>query len=163
MMANDETDLMKEDANEREGKLLDKLRRPEPPATPPEPAGPGVIVIQRIGGNAKSWNNKPTCEEFRPLEGRKLPLVAVPDLAQARAKLAAEFPHAAAQIDILLSDLIGRTDGVTFRPTLLVSEPGTGKSTLASCVGEIFSLYVARYDGAGSNDASFAGCARHWS
>jgi hypothetical protein len=161
-LAQCEDDLIKEDGNEREGKLLDKLRQ-DPPPVQPEPVGPGLIVIAKIGGNAKDWRNRPTCEEFRPLVGKPIPLVETPDLAQARATLAAEFPHAAAQIDILLSDLVGRHT-VKLRPTLLVSAAGgLGKSRLAHRVAAVLGLQFSGCDASGSNDSSFAGCARHWS
>ena len=83
------------------------------------------------------------------------------DLAAAMRALTAEFPHAAEQIGVVLSDLAS-AKFVRLRNTLLVGEPGGGKSRLVRRLAEVLQVGLHRYDGAGSADNTFGGTPRRW-
>lgn len=128
-----------------------------PPRTPTS----GVVVLREVGGTSMSNTGKEVKAEFRKMLGKPLPLAPVGDLAAARRRLHAEFPHAAQQIDVLLSDLSG-AEYVRFRPTLFVGEPGGGKSRLVRRLAEALGVALHRFDGAGSADNAFGGTPRRW-
>ena len=90
-----------------------------------------------------------------------LPLTLAPPLPKVRATLLFEFPHAREVIDTILSDLIGQR-GVRLKPTLLVGQPGAGKSRFARRLAEELGLIVWRVDGAQSDGSIFAGTDRRW-
>jgi ATP-dependent Lon protease len=83
-------------------------------------------------------------------------------LSRARSGLFDEFPHLHAEIDVLLT---GLNDGeaVRIRPTLLVGEPGGGKSRLVRRLAEALNVPLHRFDGTGSSDNAFGGTPRRWS
>jgi hypothetical protein len=128
----------------------------------PEPAENGVVVLKAVGGTDAVGAGREAKRVFAVLEGKRLPVTPTPDVAGARRALAAEFPYAAAQIDVMLGDMVGAASA-RFRPTLLVGPPGIGKSRLARRIGEVSGLHVCRYNGAGANDSAFGGTARRWS
>lgn len=97
---------------------------------------------------------------YRDLICTDQPLVATPDLSRVRQALLAEFPYAASAIDPILMDVVARKY-VKLRSTLLVGEPGCGKSRFARRLGEEIGLYVARIDGA-SLDGAFGGTSRRY-
>jgi replication-associated recombination protein RarA len=88
--------------------------------------------------------------------------VLVPDLAAAAAELRAEFPGAEVLIDAILRDSVG-APAVRIRPTLLLGEPGAGKTRLARRLGEVLGLPVTVYGSGGVADAAFGGTSRQWS
>ncbi|RTL68611.1 MAG: AAA family ATPase [Pseudonocardiaceae bacterium] len=90
-----------------------------------------------------------------------LPLTLAPPLPKVRAKLLFEFPYAQEAIDTILSDLIGQRI-VRLKPTLLVGQPGAGKSRFARRLAEELDLAVWRVDGAQSDGSIFAGTDRRW-
>jgi hypothetical protein len=96
----------------------------------PVPDAEGGVVVVAAIGNPGAGEGRRVVDAYKPITGVKLPLVPVPDLAAMRAALAAEFPHADTVIDAVLSDLTGRKT-VGLRPTILVGEPGCGKTTFA--------------------------------
>jgi ATP-dependent Lon protease len=73
-----------------------------------------------------------------------------------------EFPHAENIIDIVLRDLAG-AQHIRLKPTIIVGAPGCGKSRLIRRLAEACGVHCGRFDGAGSDDASFAGTPRRWS
>lgn len=127
-----------------------------------EPVSPGIIVLRDVGGTTETTGGKEVAREFKKLVGKRLPVTQPPDLAVARAALAAEFPHLLSQIDIILSDLAG-ADGVRLRSTLLVGEAGGGKSRMARRLAEVLKVGLHRFDAAGSSDNAFGGTPRRWS
>ena len=128
----------------------------------PDEAVGGVVVLKEIGG-ADGYSTTQIRKAFAPILLKRLPVTPAPDVAAARRALLAEFPYAQAQIDVLLSDLVG-APSARFRPTLLVSkQAGTGKSRLARRLGEISGLHVSRVDGAGAADNAIGGTPRRWS
>jgi hypothetical protein len=129
-----------------------------------EAEGPvdGVMVMAAAGGTTETTSGKEVVREFKKLIGKRLPVTPVPDLVVARAALAAEFPYAMTQIDVILGDLAG-ADAVRLRPTLLTGEPGGGKSRLARRLAEVLKVGLHRFDAAGSSDNAFGGTPRRWS
>jgi hypothetical protein len=129
---------------------------------PPTALGTGVVVLAAVGGTHETSSGKEALREFQAITGKRLPLVAAPDLAGARAVLRDEFPHLHAAIDLLLTGL-AKDEPVRLRPTLLVGEPGGGKSRLARRLAEVLSIPLHRFDGSGSADNTFGGTPRRWS
>ena len=123
---------------------------------------PGVVVLRRVGGTQESQTARDCIREFKDIAGKRLPLAPVPDIAHVRAVLRDEFPHATAQVDVLLSGLV-EGQPIRMRPVLLVSTPGCGKSRLAVRLAEKLMLGLRRFDGAGSSDNAFGGTPRRWS
>ncbi|MBX9830210.1 MAG: AAA family ATPase [Xanthobacteraceae bacterium] len=126
------------------------------------PGTDGVVVLRAVGGVDTNWSGREVKRAVAPILGKRLPLRPTPDIAEARRWLLAQFPHALAQIDVMLSDLVG-APYARFRPTMLVGPPGCGKSRLARIVASAVDLEVHRYDAAGASDNSFGGTARRWS
>jgi hypothetical protein len=122
---------------------------------------PGVVVVPKLGG-VGGTTAKEVKEAFEAIEGRKVPLYPVVDVAKARAELVGEFPHAESLVNVLLSDLPGRAH-LKLRNTLIVGPSGCGKSRFARRVGEALGVYVSGFDGAGAGDAAFGGTGRRWS
>lgn len=122
---------------------------------------PGVVVLRHIG-NVETYWGKEIKRALKPIAGVELPLTPVPDLAGVRSTLGAEFPYAVAQIDTVLSDLVGARHA-KFRPTLFAGPPGNGKSRLCRRLGELVGLHVTRNDCASDDDNSFGGTPRRWS
>ncbi|GAB6842990.1 hypothetical protein JCM2811A_19910 [Methylorubrum rhodinum] len=134
--------------------------------------GPSLMVlasVEHLPGLAKAGEGKPGAHtgstprsEWAPVAGRRLRLIRVPDLAAARATLAAEFPDDVAIVDAILGPLATRSY-VSLPPILLLGPPGTGKSRFARRLGEVLGLAVTVYGCAGVSDSSFIGTSRQWS
>ena len=90
-----------------------------------------------------------------------LPLVAVPDLRKAHAKLMFEFPYAERVIDTVLNDLVGR-ETIRIKSLILVGEPGGGKSRFVRRLGDVLGLGVWRTDASRSDGAIFGGTDKRW-
>ena len=131
------------------------------PASPPEPAGGGVLVMMEIG-NAETSDGKKVVREFEKLTGKLLPLIPLPDLAAVRRTLAAEFPYAVGVIDAVLNPMAA-SDHVRFRPTILVGDPGCGKTTFAERLLEELGAESETYSCGGVSDSAIAGTPRRWS
>lgn len=121
----------------------------------------GIVVIPDVG-NIGTHEGKRILESYKPVVGVRLPLPPVPDLAAVRRNLVAEFPHAAVVIDSILRDL-GSRDTVRLRPTILVGEPGCGKTTLAVRLLTALGIGHQVYPCGGAADSSIAGTPRQWS
>lgn len=122
---------------------------------------PGVIVIADYG-NKDLANSKDVGREFKDLFNAVLPLVPLPDLAKVARALQGEFPHAVNVTSIILSGLVGQHH-VRMPPTILVGEPGCGKSTYAARLLQLLAIPFETYPCGGVSDASLAGTARRWS
>lgn len=148
------TQVIENDAFLDQDELVSEL---EAMAEEPEPEL--ITVIPRVAASTGSWND--VGSDLDLINGKSLYLVEVPDLAEVREQLVSEFPHFESQVDTILSDLVGRKS-VRLRPTLLLGEPGSGKSRLARRLFE--SLYVPHcvYPAGGSSDNSLAGTPRRW-
>jgi hypothetical protein len=109
----------------------------------------------------KSSRAAKLAQEFRDLAGRPTPLSSARDPVKARDVLIAEFPYAAGAINGLLAGIVeGRP--LRMRPTLLVGEPGAGKSRLCRRFCEVVGFKIYRYDAAGSHDSMFSGSPAGW-
>lgn len=123
----------------------------------------GVVVLAKVGGTQESQTAKECIREFKDIVGKRLPIVPAPDMVRVRATLRDEFPHAHAQIDVLLSGLV-EGEPVRMRPAvLLVGPAGGGKSRLAVRISECLCVGLHRFDGAGASDNAFGGTPRRWS
>ena len=102
-----------------------------------------------------------TIEPFEPLVGRSLPLIKTPELSTVRNTLVASLPHLREVVDALVTPLAARRS-VFMPPTLLVGDPGCGKTTLAQLLMEKLGVPFAVFDAAGQADAMILGSSRKW-
>jgi ATP-dependent Lon protease len=94
--------------------------------------------------------------------GKALPLVTAHLLAEKRRHLLNAHPHATDAIERILGDL-REGHAVSFRPTLLVGAPGTGKSRLCRDLLDTFGIRFAPVDAGTTMDHGLTGSARRWS
>lgn len=129
------------------------------PETEPPP-GNGTLVVRSVG-NDTTTEGKRVSKEFASVLNRPLPLKDVPDLGLFGAALAAEFPYAAALIDIILNGLPGRRH-VWIRPTILLGPPGCGKSRFARRLAEELRTPCVMVPCGGMADSTIGGTPRRW-
>lgn len=146
-----------EHEKDEEGKLdqTTKLLPLKQPARLP----PGIVVIPKAGATTLKRDQH---GEYKDLVGIHLPFVVAPDLAEVRAALLREYPHADREIGVLLRDLREGTAAV-MKPMLLVGEPGGGKSRVVRRLGEALGLFVYRYDASAAMDNMYGGVSKSWS
>nr|WP_248310149.1 AAA family ATPase [Devosia sp. MC521] len=101
-------------------------------------------------------------KSWKGIDGTPLPIVARGDVAAHRAALVSQWPHAAALIDVVLTDLATREE-VRFRPTLFLGPAGSGKSSLARAICDQVGLPCELYNLAGMADSSLGGTSAQWS
>jgi hypothetical protein len=123
---------------------------------------PLSIVVLKALGNSDVGGGKTVAREFEQMIGKRLPLVAVPDLSEVHKTLTAEFPHAEIVVDAIIDSLIGQPS-IKLKPTILVGTPGCGKTAFASRTFQLLGVPSERYSCGGVSDSSLAGCARRWS
>lgn len=121
---------------------------------------PSLIVVPALTDGGSS-GRKDVVKAWKDTAGKPLPLVMRGDIASQRRQLVEKWPHAADVIDIVLGDLAA-SETVRFRPTLLVGDPGSGKSSLARAICEVVGLSVELYSLAGVHDASLMGTSAQW-
>ena len=134
--------------------------------------GPSMVVlatVDHLPGSAKNGESSPggsrgfnARADWGPFAGRRIRLVAVPDLARVRRRLVAEFPDAEDLIDGVLAPLAGRAF-VQISPLLIVGAPGSGKTRLARRIGEELGLSVAIYGCSSVADGTLLSTSRQWS
>ena len=122
----------------------------------------GAVVVVRSIGNDTTSEGKRVVKEFHGLLNVALPLPVTPDLAQVRARLAAEFPYAVAVIDDILRRLVGKKH-VHIRPTILVGTPGCGKTRAVRRLCEELAIPYELVPCGGFSDSALGGTARRWS
>jgi hypothetical protein len=125
---------------------------------------PTIVVIPSLNHlpETKPSSHANPRAEFSSLAEKELPTASVPDLHAVSKELRAEMPWAAEAIEAMLMDLVG-APFVRFRPTLLVSKPGVGKTRLIRRLGEATGLHTLVYPASVAADGSFAGTSRQWS
>lgn len=123
---------------------------------------PHHVTIGRMDeAEIRSPKLKGIIEPVRVVLNTALPLTETPPLDRVRTALIAEFPYAAQAVDAVLTGLIGKPI-VRLRPTLLVGEPGAGKSRFARRLGEVLGLSSWRVDAAQADGSVFGGTDRRW-
>lgn len=126
-----------------------------------KPRTTGLVVVPELTKQGGTSAKKDIYKSWDGHAGKRLPFVAVGDIAAARTQLVERWPHAIAVIDTILGDLAAR-DSVLFRPTLLVGSPGSGKSSLARAICDAVALPCELYSMAGIHDASLMGTSAQW-
>ncbi|WP_419952765.1 AAA family ATPase [Methylobacterium sp.] len=122
----------------------------------PEPGEAGHLVLR-----STAHLNSAAQKEWKSVTGTLLPLTPVPDLAAASTTLSREFPHLRGEIDGILRTQVGRPYArLPF--TILVGEPGAGKTRAARRLCEVLGLPVTVYSAAGSADGTIIGTSRQW-
>ena len=121
----------------------------------------GVIVFTSIG-NPDTSEGKRVGSALRPLLGKRLRLVPVPNTQLAHSQLEDEFPHAVTVITAVLEPLVGR-DAVEISPTILVGPPGCGKTTFSMRLADVLGLPLELFPCGGVSDSALAGTPRRWS
>lgn len=120
----------------------------------------GVVVVPNLPEGAtgaarelrKSWQG---------IAGNQLPLVTCGDAAGHRQALVSRWPHAQVIVDVVLNDLTGR-ETARFRPTLVLGNPGSGKSSLVRAICEQVGLPTQLIPMAGLSDSSMMGTSAQW-
>ena len=119
-----------------------------------------IVVVPKL--TAGTGGQKEARKAFAGIAGKPLPLIDRGPVDLHYKVLAAKWPHAASVIETILGDLSG-DDRVRFRPTLLVGDPGSGKTSLARAIAEQLSLPHELYSLSGRADASHMGTSAQWS
>ena len=122
----------------------------------------GMVVVPRLSLSNSKSSARDIRKEWDGTAGRALPIARRGDIGAWRRHLVASWPHASTVIDIILGDLAA-SEQVRFRPTLLVGEPGSGKSSLARAIMEIAGLPTQLVAMAGASDSSLMGTSAQWS
>jgi hypothetical protein len=118
-----------------------------------------VPPLDPKGGNSNVRDNR---KSWIGIAGVELPLVQVGDVAGIAADLSSRWPHARDLIHVIMGDL-ALGGPVRFRPTLLVGEPGSGKTALLRAIADAVGLESEAYNMAGQSDASMMGTSAQWS
>jgi len=128
--------------------------------------GPSLVVFPKVG---KTDDDRGRAAE-RSVEkfvGKAMPLAVCDDMQAVRRALLKDFPQAASIIDTLLSDVAVTRDGqgrgyIHFPPTVLIGQPGGGKSSFAMALGRLMQLCPLVFGCGGSIDSMFASTSRKW-
>lgn len=123
----------------------------------------GIVVIRSIGG-ADTAGGRDAEKILRGITGVPTLLIRshLQDIADAQKNLTTEFPYAEDVVARVLSDL-RPGEPVRLRPTLLVGDPGGGKSRLAERICQEIGLPVTRIDAGSTSDKAIVGSPRRWS
>ncbi len=128
--------------------------------TSPSGSAEGVVVLPSIGSTG-TQEGKRVLAAYGSAVGVRMPLVPMPDLASVREALVARCPHAVPVIDRILGDLVGR-EHVALRPTLLVGEPGSGKTSFACRLLDELGIRHQVFGCGGIADGTLQGISRTW-
>jgi hypothetical protein len=120
------------------------------------------VVVVRSVAETKTYATKEMHNEFLPMVGRPVPLVFTRDVRAVYKTLTSEAPHARAIIDAILRDT-SSSRTTSWRPTLLVGNPGCGKTALAVRLCQEMQVPFRLFGCGGVSDSSFSGTSRQWS
>lgn len=128
-----------------------------------QPIAPGVVVVPAyaVPTSASKGDRLRTQVEFLPIAGKPLDLVPTGDVGAHMRDLVERAPHLVDVYTTLMSDT-GMSPSARFRPTILVGEPGSGKSWAAREIGRVMRLPTTVYSCGGAADSTFQGTASHW-
>ncbi|WP_374314084.1 AAA family ATPase [Dongia sp.] len=127
---------------------------------PSAPKDLTVVVLQRVGNTDISAGST-LRREFKEIEAKALPLIAIPNLDLIGNTLLTEFPHAADVTKAMLGGLYGKQH-VTMRPTVLFGPPGCGKTSYAERFLDLLEVPNETYPCGGVADSTIGGTARRW-
>jgi hypothetical protein len=123
----------------------------------PQSSERGIVVLP-----SATASKIPERNEFHSLLDVKLPLMIARDVVGVRRTLLAEYPHAQREVDLIVRDL-REGEPVRLKPILICGPFGCGKSRVVRRLGELLSLAVHRFDGAGAHDGMYGGSPKAWS
>lgn len=122
-----------------------------------------VIFLEKLPEEFNK-ENRAVHDKFKRLEGVGIPLFHRDGLVEVRQTLIKEFPYAAHIIDNLLKPTFRRMsagkEGLVFEPTILVGEPGLGKTRLLSRLLEELDIYHRKISVAGMQDDQIFGVSK---
>jgi ATPase family protein associated with various cellular activities (AAA) len=121
-----------------------------------------TIVVVRSIAESKGYSTKDMHADWLGWVNKPVPLVFTRDVQKVFRKLVAEAPHARSVIDVILRDTTA-SRAVVWRPTMLVGQPGSGKTLLAIRVCEELGVPYRIFPCGGASDSSFGGTSRQWS
>ncbi len=122
-----------------------------------------VIFLEKLPDSFNK-ESKAAHDKFARLQGVGIPLFHNDGLVEVRQALVKEFPYAAHIIDNLLKPTFRRMsagkEGIVFEPTILVGEPGLGKTRLLSRLLEELDIYHRKISVAGMQDDQIFGVSK---
>ena len=122
---------------------------------------PKMPVIPKLEVAGTS-DQKSFMGQFAQLALLRVPLVVAPDVGAVSRNLVEMWPHAVDVIHRILTD-VRQGEPVRPRPTLLVSDPGSGKTRLLKAVASLLGTPSAVFPCASVADGSFGGTPAQWS
>jgi len=145
------------------GDEFDPLAAFDKPKAIVVPLAPGVVVVPPYSTPTGTKSDRDRTKwDFHPISGKPLELVLTGDVASHMKSLTARAPHLVEVYAIMMADT-GMSESARFRPTILVGEPGSGKSWSAREIGRVMGVPTIVYSCGGSADSTFQGTAAHWS
>lgn len=136
-------------------------QKPTEPKVESKPDEVGFLTVLSEVANSDMAVGSKIAAEFKSILNRPLPLAARVDLRQVQATLSSEFPWASAVTDTLLAD-IGNRPFIHHRPTILVGEPGSGKSRYCHRFYTLLKVSYRTFNCGGVADSTLSGTARQW-
>lgn len=125
-----------------------------------------VIFLEKLPDSFNK-ESKTAHDKFARLQGVGIQLFHRDGLVEVRQALVKEFPYAAHIIDNLLKPTFRRMssgkEGIVFEPTILVGEPGLGKTRLLSRLLEELDIYHRKISVAGMQDDQIFGVPKGFS
>jgi hypothetical protein len=119
-----------------------------------------VVVVRSIAAARPDLRSGPHAE-FLHMVGKPIPLVFTADVRAVYKKLTSRAPHARHVIDVMLRDTAASRTA-SWRPTILLGNPGSGKTLLAVDLCEAMQIPYRVFGCGGVADSSFSGTSRQW-
>lgn len=119
-----------------------------------------VVVVRSIAAVRPDLRSGPHAE-FLHMVGKPISLVFTADVRAVYKKLTGGAPHARHVIDVMLRDTAASRTA-SWRPTILVGNPGSGKTLLAVDLCEAMQIPYRVFGCGGVADSSFSGTSRQW-